>query len=153
MIHIARLLQYLLVATALMPSLSETNQPTPGTGNLTVVVKNIRNNKGQIGLSLFHSADGFPNHPEKSILSIFITAKIESAEYTFKNIKTDTYAVAVFHDENSDGKINSNFLGIPKEGVGVSNNAKGHFGPPKFDDAKFSFNSSVQAITISLAYF
>jgi uncharacterized protein (DUF2141 family) len=153
MIHSVHLLRYLLVASALILSLSATNQPSTGTGDLTVVVKNIRNNKGQIGLNLFHAANDFPNHPEKSMFSVFIPAKAGSTEYTFKNIPTDTYAVAVFHDENGDGKINSNFLGIPKEGVGVSNNAKGNFGPPKFDDAKFSFNSLTQTVTINLTYF
>lgn len=148
-----RLLQYLLVASTLISSPFVTNQPSPATGDLTVIVKNIRNNKGQIGLSLFRTADGFPNHREKSVISVFIPAKIGSTEYTFKNIQADTYATAVFHDENSDGKINSNFIGIPKEGVGVSNKAKGSFGPPKFDDAKFSFNPPAQTITISLTYF
>ena len=153
MIHSVRLPQILFIGSMLMLSLSAAKQPYPGTGDLTVIVKNIRNNKGQIGLSLFRSANGFPNHREKSVLSAFAAAKTESIEYTFKNIQGDTYAVAVFHDENSDGKINSNFIGIPKEGVGVSNNAKGSFGPPKFDDSKFSFNPPAQTITVSLTYF
>jgi len=49
------------------------------------------------------------------------------------------YAVSVFHDENSNGKLDTNFLGIPREGVGASNNAKGHFGPR--NSARQRFNS------------
>ena len=131
---------------------SFTNQPAAQTGNLTVIVKNIRNNKGQIGLSLYQSGDGFPNHPEKALISTFVKVTSGSAEYTFSNIKPGTYAAAVFHDENSDKKVNSNFFGIPKEGVGVSNNVKGKFGPPKFEDAKFTFTGPAQTITISLTY-
>jgi uncharacterized protein (DUF2141 family) len=63
-----------------------------------------------------------------------------------------TYAVCAFHDENSNKKIGTNWIGIPKEGIGVSNNAKGNFVPPKFDDAKFAFNKPEQTITISLKY-
>jgi uncharacterized protein (DUF2141 family) len=63
-----------------------------------------------------------------------------------------TYAISAFHDENNDKKVNSNFIGIPKEGIGVSNNAKGSFGPPKFDDAKFEFTQSDQSVGISLNY-
>lgn len=49
------------------------------------------------------------------------------------------YATSVFHDENSNGELDTNFMGIPREGVGASNGAKGHLGPPKFDAAAFRF--------------
>ena len=146
-------LRYHLLATSiLLSTLSFTFQPSVRTGNLIVIVKNIRNTKGQIGLSLYQSGDGFPNHPEKALVSVFIKAKADSATYSFSNIKPGIYAAAAFHDENSDKKVNSNFLGIPKEGIGVSNNVKGRFGPPKFDDAKFTFSQPAQTITISLIY-
>ena len=57
--------------------------------------------------------------------------------YTFKEIPKGEYAVAVFHDKNSNEKMDVNFLGIPKEAYGCSNNAKGFMGPPKYEDAKF----------------
>jgi uncharacterized protein (DUF2141 family) len=55
----------------------------------------------------------------------------------FVGVASERYAVSVFHDENSNGKLDRNLLGIPREGVGASNNAVGHFGPLKFDDAAF----------------
>lgn len=131
---------------------SPMRQPSKTTGNLHVIVKNIRNSTGQIGFCLFTSGDGFPNHPEKALTAIFIKVSRDSTEYTFKDIPMRSYAISVFHDENSDKKVNSNFIGIPKEGIGVSNNAKGHFGPPKFDEAKFEFNRSGQTVTIMLTY-
>ena len=122
-------------------------------GNLTVLVKNIRNEKGQIGFCLYNSSSGFPKHPEKAKQCIFIKAEANSAVCTFTDIPLGNYAVCVFHDENNDHKINSNFIGIPTEGVGVSNNAKGHFGPPKFDDAKFDFTKFwAKPLLISLVY-
>ncbi len=48
--------------------------------------------------------------------------------------------------------MDSNFFGIPKEGVGVSNGARGHMGPPRYKDAKFNFTGNSQSITINLVY-
>lgn len=143
---------YVLILFVLITNLSFKSQLYVANGNLTVFVKNIRNDKGQIGFCLFNKSLGFPNHTEKAMLCAFIKVKGNSAEYTFTNIPFGTYAVCVFHDENADKKINSNIIGIPKEGIGVSNKAKGHFGPPKFDDAKFNFSDTGQTITISLSY-
>ena len=56
------------------------------------------------------------------------------------------------HDENSNGKLDRNFVGMPKEGVGASNDAKGSFGPPKFADARFSYKGGPQEPMIHLRY-
>jgi uncharacterized protein (DUF2141 family) len=141
-----------LLLNALILTYSFTNQSAKGTGNLSVIVHNIRSHSGQIGFCLFNSKEGFPNHPEKAMILAFVKVVADSVEYTFKNIQLGTYAISAFHDENNDKKVNSNFIGIPKEGIGVSNNAKGSFGPPKFDDAKFEFTQSDQSVGISLNY-
>ena len=120
--------------------------------SLTVLVTNIRNNKGQIGFCLFNAGAGFPDHPEKAMQRTFVPVTGNTAQYTFGDIPPGTYAVSVFHDENGDKKINRNFIGIPREGIGVSNNAKGRLGPPKFEDAKFNFSPDGQKITIRLNY-
>lgn len=113
---------------------------------------NIKNNTGQVAFFLFNSNTDFPKHTEKAMLSAFIKINGNTAEYTFKDIETGTYAVFIYHDENSNKKMDTNFLGMPKEGIGASNNAKGHFGPPTYDDAKFDFNMPEQTIKISLTY-
>ena len=145
-------IKFVVVLFALLISFSLKSQTLVKKGNLKVIVTNIKSITGQIGFCLFKTSTDFPNHPEKAILAAFVKTSGNSVEYTFTNIEMGTYAVSAFHDEDSDRKINSNFIGIPKEGVGVSNNAKGHFGPPKFNDAKFDFNKSEQTITISLTY-
>jgi uncharacterized protein (DUF2141 family) len=76
------------------------------------------------------------------------------ASCEFPGIASGTYAVSVFHYENGNGKLDTNFMGMPREGVGASNDARGHFGPPKFAAAAFRF-SSVRIdlkITINLNY-
>lgn len=121
-------------------------------GSLTVTVANIKNIKGQIGLCLFSSGDGFPGKAEKAVMRGFVKVTGHTASYTFSGLSPGTYAVSVFHDEDNDKKMNTNFIGLPKEGVGVSNNAKGFFGPPKFDDAKFTYPGGRQEIKIDLMY-
>ena len=88
----------------------------------------------------------------KALKSGYVKTTGSTAEYTFRDIAAGDYAVFVFHDADNDKKLKTNFVGMPREGMGVSNNAKGHFGPPKFEDAMFGFKNPGQVITISLVY-
>ena len=60
------------------------------------------------------------------------------------------YAISIFHDVNSDGELNTNIFGIPKEPYGFSNNAKGKFGPPSFEKAAFEVKEDNQKMSITL---
>jgi uncharacterized protein (DUF2141 family) len=60
------------------------------------------------------------------------------------------YAVSLFVDENSNGKMDKNAIGIPTEAYGFSNDASGNFGPPSFEQAKFVVGKDKAAITITL---
>lgn len=72
---------------------------------------------------------------------------------TFEKLTLDKkYAIAVYHDVNSNSKLDKNFFGIPKEGYGFSNNARGTFGPPSFDDAAILLDSENKLITLYLSY-
>ena len=145
-------LKHILILFILITGLSVIGQTQLKKGNLKVVVNNLRSKTGQAGFFLFNSGDAFPGQTQKALLSGFVKICGNSIEYTFTSLATGTYAVYVFHDEDNDKKLKTNFIGMPKEGMGVSNNAKGHFGPPKYNDAKFNFNKSEQNITISLTY-
>lgn len=145
-------LKYVLILTVLVFSLPVSSQAQPKKGNLKVVVTNIKSNTGQVGFFLFNSADAFPMKTGKALMQGFVKTAGNTAEYTFTNLVAGTYAVFVFHDADNDKKLKTNFIGMPREGMGVSNNAKGHFGPPRYDDAKFNFNKSDQTISISLTY-
>ncbi len=146
------LLKSLFILVVFSTCLSVKAQTQSKKGSLRVVVNNYRNRSGQIGFYLFNSGDQFPGHTEKAILSGFVKITGNTTEFIFTNVQSRTYAVYVFHDEDSNKELNTNFIEMPKEGVGVSNNAKGHFGPPKYDDAKFIFNKPEQLISISLTY-
>jgi uncharacterized protein (DUF2141 family) len=145
-------LKFIVLGFLLLSSYTVASQTQVKKGNLKVVVNNIKSKNGQIGFFLFNTADAFPGQTEKALVSGFVKIAGNTVEYTFTNLALGTYAGYVVHDEDNDKKLKTNFLGMPKEGVGVSNNAKGHFGPPKYNDAKFDFNKSDQTITISLTY-
>ena len=124
----------------------------PSTGTLTVIVSDFRSNRGSAVVELFNKEKGFPKSPEKALKILSAPISNKKAVVVFENLPGGEYAVSVFHDENNNKKLDTNFLGIPKEGVGASNNAKGHFGPPKYIDAKFSFNGDPETIAINITY-
>jgi uncharacterized protein (DUF2141 family) len=133
------------------PSLAaETND----TATLTVRVTGARNTKGKIWVTVFQDAQGFPDDPSKAVRhqSVDIDPNTLSAQVTFKDVPQGTFAVSVLHDENGNGKMDKNFVGVPKEGYGASNNPKKKKRAPTFDEAKFSLNSSGQTIEITLIY-
>jgi uncharacterized protein (DUF2141 family) len=106
--------------------------------NLTVNVSNLNSNDGKVFIAIYDSEDSFLNKGFKSYVT-----KIEnnSCSVTFENIPSGNYAISLYHDENDNNKMDSNFMGIPKEDYGCSNNAKGFMGPPKWEDAKFEINN------------
>ena len=140
-----------LLLWAPFPSLTA---QTKDTGTLTVCVTGARNTKGKIGVTLFQNAQGFPDDPSKAIRqeSVEIDPKTMSAQVTFKDLSQGTFAISVLHDENSNGKMDKNLVGIPKEGYGASNNPKKKRRAPTFDEAKFSLNAPEQTIEITLIY-
>lgn len=119
---------------------------------LHVEVVGLRNNKGQVSCSLYSSAEGFPKKVQNAVAHIIVPISDQKAVCDFPGIAPGTYAVSVYHDENSNGKLDTNFLGIPREGVGASNNARGHMGPPKFDSAKFQVAGGWLNLEITINY-
>lgn len=89
---------------------------------------------GEIGCALFASADGFPNEPEKG-RGVRVPASGTSATCTFDDVVPGTYAVAVFLDTNGNRRSDRNFVGMPTEPWGVSNNVRPRMRAPRFDEA------------------
>jgi uncharacterized protein (DUF2141 family) len=101
-----------------------------GQFSLTIEINGLQNNDGQVLLE-------FSNEKGEKIMGI--TQKIVDSKcaIVIKNLTPGKYAFKYFHDENNNNKIDVNWLGIPKEGYGFSNNAKGTFGPPSFEKMIF----------------
>lgn len=119
---------------------------------LTVKVTNIKSNRGKIMLALYDQSQGFPSDYNRALENRIV--RIEEAQNVkFENLrKNGYYALAIFHDENSDNNLNTNAMGIPTEGFGFSNNPKILFGPPKFSKAKIKMSSDKNT-TIILKHF
>jgi len=136
-----------LLFTVPLPALS----PNPAT--LTIHIVNARNAKGVMRVALFHSPEGFPGDSSKALRTQ--PAKIDpqtlNAQAVFSGVPQGTYAVMVFHDENNDGKLDKNMLGILREGFGASNSAAKKMHAPVFDEAKFSLTSD-QSVEVKLIY-
>jgi uncharacterized protein (DUF2141 family) len=93
------------------------------TATLTVRVTGARNTKGKIGVTLFQDAQGFPDDTSKAVRqqSVEIDPNSMTAQVTFKDLPQGTFAVSVLHDENGNGKLDKNFVGMPKEGYARAN--------------------------------
>ncbi|MEB3281713.1 MAG: DUF2141 domain-containing protein [Lyngbya sp.] len=128
--------------------------PVEATSNsdLTVELNGLKNQIGQVCLSLFSSNQGFPDHKENALQSQCVQLGKESPKITFENLIPGNYAVAVFHDANSDQTLNLNSLGIPTEGFGFSRNPTILAGPPQFDDTAVVVATAQNNIQIQLQY-
>ena len=118
-----------------------------------VKVLNIRNSTGTVDCALFESPGGFPREFLLSATNaMIIKVRHTKARCAFEDIPPGTYALAVIHDENMNGKLDTNWLGIPKEGYGFSNDVKDLLSSPPFSAASFQYDGGTLDLTISLHY-
>lgn len=103
--------------------------------DLRVSITNIKNIKGVIKIGLFNDESTFPNKGEE-YLTIKVDVKQSSHTILISDIPKGDYAVSIFHDENTDDECNTNFIGLPKESYGFSNNYRPRFRTPTYDDCK-----------------
>lgn len=122
------------------------------TGDLIIVVRELKSTEGQIGILVFDKKDGFPSERQKAVRDVLLPIKNGVVQHTFSGLPFGEYAVAVMHDENKNNELDTNFFGVPKEGNGVSNNVINPLGPPKFQKAVFSLNEKSHAIEINMRY-
>jgi uncharacterized protein (DUF2141 family) len=124
--------------------------PLMGQGKLTVEVKNVKNADGIIHISLFRTEEDFL---KKAFISQNTQADAKGVFFSFENLPAASYAISVIHDENENGELDKNLMGIPKEGFGFGNDAMGMFGPPTFDRAKIEFAGNDRTVAITLKYY
>ncbi|MGC4121489.1 MAG: DUF2141 domain-containing protein [Myxococcales bacterium] len=143
----ASLVIQLLSSTALG---EDSQRPPPAKATLTVEVTELRNDSGVVRASVYRTE---ADYKEKKA-SASGEGRIQNGKATLvlEGLEPGTAMVRVFHDEDGDGKIKTNWLGMPKEGVGMSRNAKGFMGPPRFDDAKFELPAGPTTTSIKLHY-
>jgi uncharacterized protein (DUF2141 family) len=146
------LLTWLVVAAAVLLAISPSSADAPATGVLTVQIMSLRSNNGQVGCMIYNSAKGFPKDSSAALQRRWCPITNAASTCAFDPIPAGTYAVACFHDENKNGKLDTGLFGIPTEGTVASNHAKGLMGPPSFDKAKFAFSGAASELQLRMGY-
>ncbi|WP_299366059.1 DUF2141 domain-containing protein [Winogradskyella sp.] len=114
---------------------------------LEIRITNIKKMKGHLMVAVFDT--------ESKFLKDFSIAKREKVSdevhvLAFEDLPKGTYAISIFHDINDNKKLDGNFIGIPKEPYGFSNNPSTFFGPPSFKKASFKIENETKTITVKL---
>lgn len=139
-----------VLAFANLPNIAFAQSSCPG---IHVKILNIRNSTGTVACALFESSVGFPTEYLHSATNIMvIKVRDTQARCDFEDIPPGMYALAIVHDENMNGKLDTNLLGVPTEGYGFSNDAKALLGAPSFSAASFLYDGRNLDLTISLHY-
>jgi len=117
------------------------------TANLTMTVAGIEKAQGEISFAIYDQA-GY----DSGEYLIGDTAPVtgDTVSYTFEGLAPGTYGIKLFHDVNGDGQMNTNPFGMPTEPYAFSNDAKGNFGPAKWDKASFEVSADAAEHTITL---
>ncbi len=110
---------------------------------LTVMVEGVKSSEGNISIGLYNQVDGFLK-PEKGFLGLSVKAVKGTTTALIENLPYGSYAIAVFHDENGNQKMDTNFFGIPKEALGFSIGKLKTFGPPSYKECAFSFTGDME---------
>ena len=105
---------------------------------LKVKVENIKKVKGSMMIAIYNHEDQFLS---KEIMSDGKAIEKNTIEFTFNGLKAGTYAISIYQDENGNGKLDANFMGIPLEPYAFSNNFRPIFRKPSFEQTKFRFDA------------
>jgi uncharacterized protein (DUF2141 family) len=141
-----------LAALSLLGLLHAGASPEVATGTIGVVVRGLHSSDGSVLFVLFDSRDGFPGDDAAAVRRAKEPIRAGISKTVWRDVPHGTYAIAVVHDENDNGAIDTNWLGMPREGYGASNNARGVLGPPRWRDARFSHDQTATAQVIKIVY-
>jgi len=113
------------------------------TGKIYLEVDGIDEVVGELSIGLYKNQETFLKKG-KGVEGVHLKVEDTTVSYVFENLLPDNYAIAIYHDENANRKLDRNILGIPSEDYVFSNYAKGFLGPPKFKDAMFALKDSIK---------
>lgn len=126
---------------------------TPPKGSLVVEVTGLRNTNGEILIAVFNQPEGFPEDESRFFRADTIrNLSGVLARTEFRDMEFGEYAITLMHDENVDGGMEYNLIGIPQEGFGFSTNYRPKLRAPRFNEASFKFKKDGQVVSIEMIY-
>lgn len=139
-----------LLLTVLLWSWNQSPQVDVGeNGVLTIVVQNVKKGKGSFKIAIYNTSESFlSDHTFKGIVEP-VTGTGE-VKVVVDDLPMGKYAISMYHDENDNGELDAGLFKIPKEPYGFSNDARGMFGPPSYDESEFEMSEKNQTIYIKI---
>jgi uncharacterized protein (DUF2141 family) len=150
MVH--RILVLSLAASFAVATSASSDEPAVAVievGKLTVVPVGLEKDAGSVRIQLCDSEFDFESE-EVHFRGAIVKVENEQAVGVFEDVPHGEYAVKLFHDENGNGKLDTDSVGRPREKYGFSNDALGRFGPPSFEKASFRFEAEQATIEIEM---
>lgn len=118
--------------------------------NLSITVNGFDSNEGKATAVVFKSKKGFPLNHDKAFRKYSTIIDDHTCRFMINDLPEEAYAVLVYHDQNNNNKLDKNLIGMPKEGIALSNYKK-ISGRPNYDKAKFRLTNKEQQV-ITLKY-
>jgi len=123
---------------------------TSNNGTIHLTVQHIQSPEGSIDIGIFNSENSFlEDGKEMETYSIPVN-DTKDISISFPSLPYGTYSIAIYHDVNDNGKLDTNLFGIPKEPYGFSNNARSKWGAPKYEIARFELKEAEMATSIKV---
>lgn len=122
--------------------------------DINITIEGVNNDDGSIKSALYNESEKeyFPRENDKAICRSSVKIENKIAKFTCGNIVAGEYALFVFHDENNNGEVDHNWFKLPVEGLGFSNDPDISFGPPDFEESKFTIGSTNQTLKVKMQY-
>lgn len=121
-----------------------------GQNTLKVTIADIQSDKGQVRIAVFNNKESFPT-PGKYYKAKLIRAQSGRVVVDFADLPAGEYVVMAFHDEDADGEMDKNFIGLPSEGFGYSIKGEPAFRPPVWEKGVFRIPGTTE-ILVRLVY-
>jgi len=122
------------------------------TSTLILHVSNIHNSKGVIRFAVFASPEGWPEDKTKAERYGSLPANVGTVTFRIADLPNGVYAISVIHDENENHKLDRDFFGRPKEGIGFGNNPKIGFSAPGWKQSSLQVSNPSTETTVNLRY-
>lgn len=136
------------IAASVAVCLAALSAPTAFAADLTVNLQGLRAQAGLIKVALVDSQQAWDGKAAP-VQAAGAPPTGDTAQFTFKDLKPGRYAVMITHDENGNGKLDTNLIGMPVEGYGFSNNPR-VMRKPTWDETRFEVGAENLAINVEL---